>query len=532
MKVAVGEKVAGKFQYNRFAALMNNPEYYQKSLNATQGATGMMDQMNDIYIESIEGRLNTLQAAGEQVMSTLFDQDNIAPVIENVTNLVNGLNTVIEVAGGGIPVFTALSALLLKTFSPQIAAQITQIATNMATMTQASNNMKNMQAAMNLAGQMGQGLDSRTFEVANKAVPVVTGLDQAAQEKMTALVQQMAEAENKVVIAENNINELAAQLATKYQQRLHLTEEQAAELQISLANNIKNNESQDQIRASVAETLNLQEEDLEVIRLTRTEVNNIAQSYREMNAATESVDANLRAADTAIEGFKSEQIARGFTQALSAATSLVFTIQSFTSLMSILNSDTASFEEKFNSVLISGTMMVSMLGATATSLKSSFDAITTGLLGAEHAAAIAAQTEAVNAYYLALTELTAAQDAYNIALATGTPEEIVNAEARVAAATAAKEETLSKVAAADSEVVNTEATVANTIAKAKEVLATKVNTAATAEGTIANKLYAISAKVLGVASTEAAVASRTLALNIAMIAAPIAAVVAAVGLAV
>ena len=164
MKQAVGQKVAGKFQYNRFVALMDNPEYYQKAYNATQGASGMMDQMNDIYIESIEGRLNTLRAAGEQLMSTLFDQDTVEPIIENVTNLVNGLNTVVEVAGGGIPVFTALSALLLKTFSPQIATQINQIATNMATMSQASNNMKNMEEAMIMAGQMGRGLDSKTYD--------------------------------------------------------------------------------------------------------------------------------------------------------------------------------------------------------------------------------------------------------------------------------------------------------------------------------------------------------------------------------
>ena len=63
-KIAVGEKVAGKFQYNRFAALMNNPDYYKKAYDATQDSSGMMDQMNDTYVQGIQGRLNTLQAAG------------------------------------------------------------------------------------------------------------------------------------------------------------------------------------------------------------------------------------------------------------------------------------------------------------------------------------------------------------------------------------------------------------------------------------------------------------------------------------
>ena len=371
MKVAVGEKVAGKFQYNRFAALMNNQAYYEKALAATgAGSEGMMDQMNEIYMDSIEGRLKTLQAAGEQVMSTLFNQDTVEPIIEDVTEFVNGLNNIIEIAGGGIPIFTALSALLLKAFSPQIAAQMTQIATNMATITQASNNMKNMNTAMMMAGQMGRGMNSKTYDVASRGMSVVQGLDQAAQQKVSAIVQQMAEAEERVEVAESKINEIASQLVTKYQKQLSLTEEQAAEMQIVLAESIKNNDSQNQIRASVGEILGLQEEQIEVIKLSRTEINSMAQAYKEMNGATLSVNENLNAANTSIQGFKSEQIARGFTQALSAVTSLAFGIQSITSWLSIMNDETASFEEKFNATLISLTMGLSMLGSAVTSVKS------------------------------------------------------------------------------------------------------------------------------------------------------------------
>ena len=334
MKIAVGEKVAGKFQYNRFAALMNNPEYYQKSYSATQGATGMMDQMNDIRMEGIEGRLKTLQAAGEQIMSTLFNQDDIEPVISQVTELANGLNTVIDTVGGGIPVFTALSAILLKAFSPQIASQITQIATNMMTMAQASSNMKNMQQAMMLAGQMGKRIDSKTYTVANRSVTAVNGLDQASQEKMTVLVQQMSEAEDKVLAAEENINLIASQLVSKYQRRLSLTEYEAGELEEMIALNIKQGTlTQEQIQQFATE-IGLEEEQIELIKMNRSEVNSTAQAYREMEAATMGVNENLQAANTAIESFKSEQIARGFTQALSAVTSLAFGVQSITSLMS------------------------------------------------------------------------------------------------------------------------------------------------------------------------------------------------------
>ena len=529
MKQAVGQKVAGKFQYNRFVALMDNPEYYQKAYNATQGASGMMDQMNDIYIESIEGRLNTLRAAGEQLMSTLFDQDTVEPIIENVTNLVNGLNTVVEVAGGGIPVFTALSALLLKTFSPQIATQINQIATNMATMSQASNNMKNMEEAMIMAGQMGRGLDSKTYDVANRGMASVKGLNQASQEKMASIVQQMGEAEERIVVAESNINELAAQLTTKYQQRLALTEQEAQTLEIELREQIQQGTlTQEQVR-SLAQQIGLEEEQVELIRVTRSESNAVAQAFREMNSATEGVDSNLRAADAAIQGFKSEQLARGFTQGLSALMSFAFGVQSLTSLFSILGDETASLEDKVNAVLISGVMGLSMLMNTITSVKSGFDAIATGLLGTEQVAATAAMTEATNVYYAALTELTAAQDAYNIALGTGIPEEIASAEAKLVSARAAKEEALANVESANSKVADTEATLANVIAAGKENLAIKVNTAIKKEGTLVSKLYAAGEKILGVAATEAAGGTVALGAAIARIAIPIAAAAAAIG---
>ena len=370
MKVAVGEKVAGKFQYNRFAALMNNQAYYEKSYAATQNASGMMDQMNEYYMEGIEGRLNTLQAAGEQVMSTLFNQDTVEPIIEDITNFVNSLNTIIEVAGGGIPVFTALSSLLLKTFSPQIATQITQIATNIMTMTQASKNMKNMQEAMILAGQMGKDLNSKTYDVANRGMTSVSGLSQASREKMVGLVQQMSEAEDKIVATENKINELASQLVSKYEQRLGLTEKEATALELELREQIQQGTlTKEQFQAVVRE-IGLEEELVELIKLSSSEANAAAQAFREMNAATLNVNKNLEVANTAIKGFQGEQIAKGFTQALSAMTSFIFGIQSITSWLSIMNDETASFEQKFNATLISLTMGLSMLGSAITSIKS------------------------------------------------------------------------------------------------------------------------------------------------------------------
>jgi hypothetical protein len=220
MKIAVGEKVAGKFQYNRFAALMNNPEYYQKALGATQNASGMMDQMNEYYMEGIEGRLKTLQAAGEQVISTLFDQDNIEPVIEQVTELVNGLNSLVDAAGGLNGVVQVLGATMLRAFSTQIAGTISNMATAISTIAANSRNANQLQTTIGLVGLNGYGQTQGQNSVAGKLVSNVADkydqLSVQTQEKLRDLSQQIVELEqqkNNVLIEQkkflDNINENA-----------------------------------------------------------------------------------------------------------------------------------------------------------------------------------------------------------------------------------------------------------------------------------------------------------------------------------
>ena len=201
MKIAVGEKVAGKFQYNRFAALMNNQAYYEKAYAATGAdSQGMMDQMNEYYMESIEGRLNTLQAAGEQVMSTLFDQDTIEPIIEDVTEIVNGFNDLVDAAGGLSGVLQVLSALMLRTFSTQIAGTVSNIATSIGMTVANSRNANQLSTATDLFGlnKVSQGQNgSLTNQLLNSVSGNYNQLSTKTQEKIRDLSQQILELEEQ-----------------------------------------------------------------------------------------------------------------------------------------------------------------------------------------------------------------------------------------------------------------------------------------------------------------------------------------------
>lgn len=72
--------MAGKYQVNRFMALMDNSNMYEEYKGVTgSAATGTLDQMNEEFANSIEGRTAKLQASLEGLFSTIFDTDDIYP---------------------------------------------------------------------------------------------------------------------------------------------------------------------------------------------------------------------------------------------------------------------------------------------------------------------------------------------------------------------------------------------------------------------------------------------------------------------
>lgn len=216
-KVAVGEKVAGKFQYNRFAALMNNQEYYDKALGATQNAGGMMDAMQEEYASSIEGRMKTLKAAGEQVISTLFDQDKIEPVLEDVTELVNGLNELIEVAGGAQPIFSGLSAIMLKAFSPQIGEQIDKIATNIQISSAIKNSNKNLQSTYDKLGiNVDADKTTETSKFAQQVMPQFGSVSAESQKAISDTIKQLGDIETEFARAQENKNDAFRAIKNTY----------------------------------------------------------------------------------------------------------------------------------------------------------------------------------------------------------------------------------------------------------------------------------------------------------------------------
>ena len=79
-KTAAAQALAGKYQVNRFEALMENSDMYRQYKDATgENATGTLNTMNEEYANSIAGRSAKMQASLEGLFSTVFNTDDIYP---------------------------------------------------------------------------------------------------------------------------------------------------------------------------------------------------------------------------------------------------------------------------------------------------------------------------------------------------------------------------------------------------------------------------------------------------------------------
>lgn len=122
-KSAVSQVAAGTFQANRFKLLMEN---YDKALEYEQIALDSsgtsMAKFEDMYLNSIEAKTKSLQAAFESLSSNLISRDTINGILEatqalveflDKTNLVKGALAGIAV-GGALKGFSLISAGIVK----------------------------------------------------------------------------------------------------------------------------------------------------------------------------------------------------------------------------------------------------------------------------------------------------------------------------------------------------------------------------------------------------------------------------------
>lgn len=220
-KVAASQALAGKYQVNRFMALMDNSSMYEEYKGATGNvATGTLDQMNEEFANSIEGRTARLQASLEGLFSTIFNTDDIYPWMDAAQGAIDLLQQFFEALGGGKTVLLGISSLLMQIFSKNMAQEINNAATNRAVQQQKLANLQNSEAALTTLGLANpnsndansQGIINFAKYMNNEALKGNFNADQMNQ--ANTILEEMIQNSNAATTAANELKETLSVIGT------------------------------------------------------------------------------------------------------------------------------------------------------------------------------------------------------------------------------------------------------------------------------------------------------------------------------
>lgn len=122
-QVALAQTVAGLRQYNQFAALMDNYDYYEKYKEiAETGSDGTLQEQQDIYAESWEAASNRVKAAFETIYASLLNDQTFIKLTDAFGGLIEAVSIVTDGIGGLKGVLILIAGLAAKAFSGNIAA--------------------------------------------------------------------------------------------------------------------------------------------------------------------------------------------------------------------------------------------------------------------------------------------------------------------------------------------------------------------------------------------------------------------------
>lgn len=219
-KNAIATTLAGKYQLSRFEALMNRSDMYNEYKSASQNADGTLDVMNEKYVNSLEGRMNKLQATFEETINGFFETDNFYGFIDVLTTIINLFNDLTDAIGGGATALTGLGAIFTKTFSGSIANSIGNFISNRRRESLKKSNAQVGQDIFN-EYQMGTIVSDRQRALAERVGSVrnAAGQDEASQNEANKIVEKAIELENLRVETEDKLrtNVLAVNEALKIQ---------------------------------------------------------------------------------------------------------------------------------------------------------------------------------------------------------------------------------------------------------------------------------------------------------------------------
>lgn len=100
------ETVAGKNRSNSILAMLQNWDEVERALTAANDAAGTAREENDIYMDSIQGKIDSLKASWQALSNTVVDSNILKSGLDLVNGIVDGLDAVVGKIG---PIMTIIA---------------------------------------------------------------------------------------------------------------------------------------------------------------------------------------------------------------------------------------------------------------------------------------------------------------------------------------------------------------------------------------------------------------------------------------
>lgn len=199
-KQALAVKLAGKYQYNNLMALLENSKMYEENLEAAQTSLGTINQQQQIYLDSLEGKLNTLQSTFEGFINSIFDVDDIKPFIDDITGLIK-LLTGFTTSIGTTSIFSGILGVGAKVFSGNIGDQVMKASENRKARKKRQESIEEGNKLLSEidvdSSQLGK--DSKTFQAAKSLGSRTSIMNEGQRGQSRQVLSQMAKIENDIL---------------------------------------------------------------------------------------------------------------------------------------------------------------------------------------------------------------------------------------------------------------------------------------------------------------------------------------------
>lgn len=159
-QIALAQTVGGVRQYNQMMALMNNWEDVHKNIDLASKSTGELATQQKIWSASYEASVEKLEQAKNELYENFIDDDLLIGFNDVLTQVLSGINQLIDRIGGIGPAAMILVGLFSKTLFPLIGNGIKQVGNTISVWSgKAAKDVAKMQDSMSeqISAQVAKG---------------------------------------------------------------------------------------------------------------------------------------------------------------------------------------------------------------------------------------------------------------------------------------------------------------------------------------------------------------------------------------